>query len=69
MDWIQLGHIQVQVKPFLNTVMSSCAMNLGNPDHLSKLSASEEALSTLEVICSIDTVNNNCNFSVILETR
>jgi len=27
------------------------------PDHLSKLSASEEALCTLEVICKIDTVN------------
>ena len=27
------------------------------PDHLSKLSASEEALCTLEVICNIDTVN------------
>lgn len=39
------------------------------PDHLSKQSASEEALSTLEVICNIDTVNYCCNFSVILETR
>jgi len=27
------------------------------PDHLSKLSASEEALCTFEVICNIDTVN------------
>jgi len=29
-EWIKLGHIWVQGNPYMKTVMSSGAMNLGN---------------------------------------